>query len=90
MADIETKVPTKTEEKPAERAAVPAAWRPFESLRREVDRLFEDFDRKRCTSTLGNVRLGQGVCCGTQSHGINSSMRFCGQPFTRRVSRSVK
>jgi HSP20 family protein len=45
MADIETKVPAKTEEKPAERAAVPAAWRPFESLRREVDRLFEDFDR---------------------------------------------
>ena len=46
--------------------------------------------RKRCTSTLGNVRLAQGVCCGTQSHGISSSMRFCGQPFTRRVSRSVK
>jgi HSP20 family protein len=45
MADIETKVPAKTAEKPAERAAVPAAWRPFESLRREVDRLFEDFDR---------------------------------------------
>jgi len=45
MVDTETKVPVKTEEKPAERAAVPAAWRPFESLRREVDRLFEDFDR---------------------------------------------
>jgi HSP20 family protein len=43
MADTETKVPVKTEEKPAERAALPAAWRPFESLRREVDRLFEDF-----------------------------------------------
>ncbi len=45
MADVETKIPAKTEEKPAERAAVPAAWRPFESLRHEVDRLFEDFDR---------------------------------------------
>ncbi len=45
MADIETKAPAKAEEKPAERAAVPAAWRPFESLRREIDRLFEDFDR---------------------------------------------
>ena len=45
MADTETKVPVKTEEKPAERAALPAAWRPLESLRREVDRLFEDFDR---------------------------------------------
>jgi len=32
----------------------------------------------------------QGVGCGTQCHGINSSMRFCGQPFTRRVSKSVK
>ncbi len=40
MADTPGKVPVKTD-KPA---AVPQAWRPFESLRREVDRLFEDFD----------------------------------------------
>lgn len=45
MADIETKVPAKTEEKAADRAATPAVWRPFESLRREIDRLFDDFDR---------------------------------------------
>ncbi len=45
MADIETKAPAKTEEKQVERAAAPAAWHPFESLRREVDRLFDDFDR---------------------------------------------
>ena len=45
MADTETKAPAKTEEKPAEQSAVPAAWRPFESLRNEVNRLFEDFDR---------------------------------------------
>ena len=32
-------VPVKTEGK----AAAPQAWRPFESLRREVDRLFDDF-----------------------------------------------
>jgi hypothetical protein len=32
----------------------------------------------------------QGVGCGTQCHGINSSMRFCGQPLMRRVSKSVK
>jgi HSP20 family protein len=44
MADIET-APVKTDLKPAERTAVPVARRPFESLRREVDRLFEDFDR---------------------------------------------
>jgi HSP20 family protein len=35
-----TKLPIKTEK--AEPAA-PQAWRPFESLRREVDRLFDDF-----------------------------------------------
>ena len=40
MADA-TKVPVK-----AEKPSVPApqAWRPFETLRREVDRLFDDFD----------------------------------------------
>jgi HSP20 family protein len=37
---------TKLTAKPAEqaKAAAPTTWRPFESLRREVDRLFEDFD----------------------------------------------
>ena len=44
MAKVETKVPVTTEEKPATPAATAMqAWRPFESLRREVDRLFEDF-----------------------------------------------
>jgi HSP20 family protein len=41
MADTASKVPVKTEKSPA---GVPQVWRPFESLRREVDRLFEDFD----------------------------------------------
>ncbi len=36
-----TRVPVKTEKTPA---PAPQAWRPFESLRREVDRLFDDFD----------------------------------------------
>ena len=45
MADPVTKLPVKTEEKTAPRVSAPEAWRPFESLRREVDRLFEDFDR---------------------------------------------
>ena len=45
MAKAETNVPVTTEKKPE---ASPAAtqmqmWRPFENLRREVDRLFEDF-----------------------------------------------
>jgi HSP20 family protein len=41
MAEPTSKVPVKTEKSPA---AMPQAWRPFESLRREVDRLFDEFD----------------------------------------------
>lgn len=38
------KVPVKSEQKEAvANAAVPQVWRPLESLRREVDRLFDDF-----------------------------------------------
>lgn len=48
MAKAESKVPVTTESKtPAPPSAMQAAmqaWRPFESLRREVDRLFEDFN----------------------------------------------
>ena len=41
-----SKVPVKTEEKkPEEKAGALQAWQPFASLRREVDRLFEDFDQ---------------------------------------------
>ena len=44
MAKAETKVPVTTEEKPATPAsAAMQAWQPFETVRREVDRLFEDF-----------------------------------------------
>ncbi len=46
MAETATKLPVKTEEKkPQDKATALQAWQPFESLRREVDRLFEDFDR---------------------------------------------
>ncbi len=45
MAEPATKVPVKTEEKPIERSTALQAWLPFESLRREIDHLFEDFDR---------------------------------------------
>src|SRR5512147_2767160 len=48
MAETVSKLPVKTEKtehKAAERSSAIQAWRPFESLRREVDRLFEDFDR---------------------------------------------
>jgi HSP20 family protein len=52
MAEAATKLPVKTEEKKKieEKATAPQAWRPFEALRREVDRLFEDFDRGGWTS----------------------------------------
>lgn len=47
MAQAATKAPEKTEEKKteqkAERPAALQEWRPFENLRREVDRLFDDF-----------------------------------------------
>jgi HSP20 family protein len=49
MTEATSKVPVKTEVKTEKRTAEPGsalqAWQPFESLRRQVDRLFEDFDR---------------------------------------------
>lgn len=45
MVDAATKVPVKAEAKPASAAGAPQAWHPFEALRREVDRLFQDFGR---------------------------------------------
>jgi HSP20 family protein len=41
MAEAVTKLPIKTEGEAAERGA--AEWRPLANLRREIDRLFEDF-----------------------------------------------
>jgi len=48
MAEAATKLPVKTEEK----APALQAWRPLETLRREVDRLFEDFGRDLWRSPL--------------------------------------
>jgi HSP20 family protein len=45
MAEATTKVPVPTEKRSAGPASALQAWQPIESLRREVDRLFEDFDR---------------------------------------------
>jgi HSP20 family protein len=41
MAEATSKVPVKTEKSPAR---APQVWRPFEDLRREVERLFDDFN----------------------------------------------
>jgi HSP20 family protein len=56
MAEAASKVPVKTEEK-APAATSLEAWRPFESLRHEIDRLFEDFDRGFWTSPFRRTRL---------------------------------
>jgi HSP20 family protein len=49
MAETATKLPVGKEEKTDR----PAEWRPFESLRREVDRLFEDFQLGSWASPFG-------------------------------------
>ncbi len=45
MAETATKLPVKSGEKAGERPTELQAWRPFELLQREMNRLFEDFDR---------------------------------------------
>ncbi len=45
MAEAASKLPVKTETKPAERGSTTQPWWPVEGLRREVDHLFDDFDR---------------------------------------------
>jgi HSP20 family protein len=45
MAGTAAKPPVKTEEKEVGRPTALQAWRPLEDLRREIDRLFYDFDR---------------------------------------------
>ena len=46
MAETATKLPVKTEAKrPEEKTGGLQAWHPFESLHREIDRLFDDFGR---------------------------------------------
>ena len=50
MADNQAKVPGKTEKTPP---STLQPWRPFESLRREVDRLFDDFSGGMWRSPFG-------------------------------------
>ena len=44
MTETVTKVPIKQEKRTAS-SSVPQMWRPFENLREEIDRLFDDFGR---------------------------------------------
>jgi HSP20 family protein len=50
MLETVGKVPVKTGQMAPERATALQAWRPFESLRSEIERLFEDFDRGSWTA----------------------------------------
>lgn len=43
MAEAATKLPVKSDQKGEEKVVVPQAWHPFNTLRREIDRLFDDF-----------------------------------------------
>jgi HSP20 family protein len=45
MAEIESKPAGRNQAKAPETSSVLQMWRPFENLRREIDRLFDDFDR---------------------------------------------
>ena len=51
MPESLSKVPVKTEKSAA---ASPQVWRPFENLRREIDRMFDDFDRGFWRAPLGS------------------------------------
>ena len=52
MAETATKLNVQTEPKAADPATPPQPWRPFDSLRREVDRLFQDFEHGSWRSPL--------------------------------------
>lgn len=45
MAESAKKVPVQQQEQASKTPTVPEAWRPLDSLRQQVDRLFEDFGR---------------------------------------------
>ncbi|MCK6453045.1 MAG: Hsp20/alpha crystallin family protein [Alphaproteobacteria bacterium] len=53
MAEAATKLAVKTEKKEA--APAPREWQPFETLRREIDRLFENFHRTSWVSPFGRA-----------------------------------
>ena len=56
MAEAATKLPVKSEDKNVEQTATALpAWRPFESLRREVDRIFDRFDGDVWRSPFGRA-----------------------------------
>lgn len=80
MAEEATRLPVKTAEREAERAPVPRGWPPMESIRRDLNRLFEDFgdllpkgrlfaEARRRPHDVGNLAR-QGRACHHQSQGV--------------------
>lgn len=57
MADASQKVPVKSAGKPAPAPAA-RSWSPFENLRQEIDRLFDDFHPLGWRSALGRLPGG--------------------------------
>jgi HSP20 family protein len=54
MVEAASKVPVNTGES-AQTANTPQIWQPFESLRREIDHLFENFGRQLWSPSLGSL-----------------------------------
>jgi FixJ family two-component response regulator len=64
MAETATKMPVRNEGKEADR---PAEWRPFESLRREVDLYISRIDKLRPAPTISIVDDDESMRCGVKS-----------------------
>ncbi|SDE49468.1 Hsp20/alpha crystallin family protein [Paraburkholderia lycopersici] len=58
MNDEATKLPVKKPEESVQRPAVFQAWHPVESLRREIDHLFDDFDPRFSLQPLRRSLFG--------------------------------
>ena len=58
MAEVATKLPVKTEKKAAEPTSATQAWWPVEGLRREIDRLFDDFGMRSWSSPFRRSIFG--------------------------------
>jgi HSP20 family protein len=58
MADAPSKVAAKHEETEASQSTALRSWQPFDALRREMDRLFDDFGRGFLPATFRRSSLG--------------------------------
>jgi HSP20 family protein len=56
MAEAATKLPVRTDDKKPTRSEATTEWRPFERLRHEIDRLFEDFSPRASSRDLFDVQ----------------------------------